>query len=242
MFIAFGIGAFAAVRYWKRWDLARASRPPLTPVLATEPAIPVARLETWAAATLTGAVAASVLTLGAWFANSYWVDIRTVDATFIIYSMFVTSLATTAIISTRLLTNSNTWSRGRSALIGTALGVVAYGLYEFLSITWQGTRGSHHEFGPIELWMSGRPTLPAFVAYFNVITLTQSWPSVLDPLREQRLNWGPVATAVGIGWVSQFILGFPVLESMAWAGTVAAATQLAMPWQPKRVSSTTVGV
>ncbi|HET6423069.1 MAG TPA: serine/threonine-protein kinase [Planctomycetaceae bacterium] len=226
--VAFGIGMIISLRYL--FDTGEPKKRLLTPAAGPRD-ITWTRAEAWAASTLTAAVAAAVLTVAGWYLTSSLVNGASVDGPNVVYSALVSMIASVALVSARIYIGAKRWSTGKAVVLGALMGAVAHGLYEFLQITIAGTRGQSHDIGPIDLWVQGRPTLAAFLSYFSLMMLTQSWSSTLDLRRDARLVLGPVLWAAGYGWVSHFVLGFPVVESVVWAGAINAAAQIATPWQ-----------
>ncbi len=229
------------------WMLHRVTRPaatalPVVTVPATRPTY--ARSEIWAASTLTGSAAAVLLSLGGWLAFQQMQRGAVSDANPVgdlFFFALVPVLGTLVVVTATSLTNGFvTWPRSLYAGLGAAIGFAAGGLHQFLEIQPHADGRPHREIfdsiGPFDLSSGGQPTLAAYVALFVLILTGPGWAKMLHPQREYRLRMWPVVWTAGFGFLASFLFGFDRPEAIVWAGTMAAASQLAAPWQPHKLS------
>lgn len=118
---------------------------------------------------------------------------------------------------------------------GFLIGLLAYGLAEFLMIPWAqvgepmedafGTHQWQGFFGP-----DNSPLLPAFLAYFPLLLGGVQWWKQVDPLRRTRFSFWAVVWSVIVASAIGLLIPFP----QPWIALIAAgasmATQLASPW------------
>jgi hypothetical protein len=76
----------------------------------------------------------------------------------------------------------------------------------------------------------GKPSLPAYLAYFAGIYVVLRWWRQADPLRHTRLSLWATAVAAGWAWLLQLIWPFPQPWGFMLAMTVSLAVQLSAPW------------
>ncbi len=226
------------------WVIQRMTRPAvaLAPTMAVSQITPsYSRGEVWAASTLMGAVSSILLSLGGWLAyrhllhKQFWEGMGSVEVLFSFALMPL--VATLAIVSAASLLNGITaWPRSRFAAIGAGIGACVGGLQDFLQIQ-RPVLGAHpremfDSLGPFELTYNGEPALAAYVAFFALIFAGPSWAKMLSPIREYRLRVWPVLWTAGFGFLGSQLFGIPRVDAIVWAGAIAAAAQIAAPWQP----------
>lgn len=236
---AAGIAVFWLGMLWVIHRLTRPSTSAL-PVATAVPGVPMySRSEIWAASTLIGAASAVCLSLGGWMAFTQMFrdapgPVGSVEDLF--FFATVPTLGTLAIVTAASVMNGvASWPRSVYAGLGGAIGAAVGGLQQFLEI--QRTvnprqREVFDSIGPFDLSVSGQPTIAAYVALFVLILAVPRWAKMLDPKREQRIRMAPVLWTAGCGFFASHLYGFSHADGIVWGGTLAAATQLAAPWQP----------
>ncbi len=118
---------------------------------------------------------------------------------------------------------------------GFAIGLLAYGLAQFLMVPWESiTRGQLGEL-PVHRWRGffspdGQPLLPAYLAYFPLLMGLVGWWKQVDPLRRIRFSFWSVMWCVLAASLVHLLIPFP----QPWGALIAAgaslAIQLSSPW------------
>ena len=118
---------------------------------------------------------------------------------------------------------------------GFVIGLMAYGLAEFLMVPWDSVgKPMQDGFGP-QHWKGffgadNAPLLPAFLAYFPLLLGGVQWWKQVDPLRRTRFSFWAVIWSVIVASAIGLLIPFP----QPWIALIAAgasmATQLASPW------------
>lgn len=121
--------------------------------------------------------------------------------------------------------------------MGFGIGLFAYGLSEFLMVSWDVLPGPSRRLVdlPVNRWngffdASGQPLLPAFLAFFPLMMGLTHWWKQVDPLRRTRFSFFSVIWAVIAATLVHMLIPFP----QAWGALIAAgssiAIQLSCPW------------
>lgn len=121
--------------------------------------------------------------------------------------------------------------------VGFAIGAFAYLLANFLMVPWEAINNPGHQLVdlPVHHWRgffspSGRPLLPAYLAYFPLVMGLIHWWKQVDPLRRTRFSFISVIWAVIAASLVHLLIPFP----QPWGALIAAGTSLAIqlssPW------------
>jgi hypothetical protein len=124
-------------------------------------------------------------------------------------------------------------------VLGLGLGVLGYGLSEWLWVEWESLekfpRPPQHPLPGNFYGPDGQPLLMAFLANFAVLMALIRWWRQADPLRFARLNLWSVLVCVLAATLVAWVFRFPQPWLPMWAGLTSLSVQLAAPWtHPRR--------
>ncbi|MFO0789896.1 MAG: serine/threonine-protein kinase [Pirellulales bacterium] len=135
----------------------------------------------------------------------------------------------------------NTPHRVSLLLLGTLVGVAAWGLGEVLMLKSPGWREpvdvgtgliTHEMLGWQHDTNNVNPPIAVYMAYFAFLFLVPRWWRQSEFTRAARVSLWSVIACVGWAWLLHMFWWFPQPLGMMAAGVIAVATQLASPWMP----------
>ena len=119
---------------------------------------------------------------------------------------------------------------------GTALGVFAFGMSNFLMLSGEFAQSSE-SLTRLTEWIPHssqdaiqRPLVAAYALHFSLLLAALRWWRPADPLRRSRLTLWSVAVAVVAGWLIQQIAPVPQPWGMITAGAMSVALQISASW------------
>lgn len=129
-------------------------------------------------------------------------------------------------------TSATDWRRGTQLLIGMAMGGAAFAASGFFHTNLENQFVSLPRLGlALDAWYeSGRPLLPAYLAYFGGLMVVVRWWKMVDPLRRHRFSLFASALCGLAAWVTSMVFYFPQPWGIMIAVTMAIAVQLSAPW------------
>ncbi len=127
-------------------------------------------------------------------------------------------------------------SRISYALAGVVVGLLAYGLDQFLMFDMSHGSASNtlvQEIGDHRLYSSVTgPTLAGYLVFFTALFGLRNWYSQVAADREKRFSVWTVLLSVAMGWLVTTIFVFPTNWAMAWALIISCVLQLSSPLEP----------
>ncbi len=250
---------FVVFWVWLLWLILRLARTAVPTAASTMPSAAnvngkpaYSRAEVWAVSMLTGV--ASSVTIAAvgwtvcrrWFYPAY-LHAQQPSELLLFFAVLAAVMATiTMLTAAHVSRHVVVWPRWGFAMVGLLTGAMVGGLQQFLDIPMHTlappSRFALDAIGPFGLAINGQPSPAAYMIFFGFLATVASWGKMLNPLRERKLSgWSVVWTAAS-GYLGALLFGLPVVDAVVWSGTVAAAVQLAAPWQPRELSSRTEAV
>jgi serine/threonine protein kinase len=242
------IGFFGGVVLFLLW--AREHwRPDAMRVASPGAAIPQpGSLSDWSGRMAVGALAGGVLSVVAAIAPWPWARDRLpmLDTQAMVYSAAVVIFGTWIVIACRRLREAFAWAdehpRWLHALAGVAIGTAAFGLDQFLLHDFTRASGDltaeFNSIGVAPLAISQQPTWLGYVVFFSgtMLIMSKQFLTMQRPHREHRWAFWPVVWSGGVAWFWTLFFTFPETTGMLWMASIAAAVQLATPWQPPLTS------